>query len=1676
MAITGSGGGVTWAYQVEARGVEKTKQKLNSLQQIATKSQREAMKTGQQLRGYQQLQGQGIKLTNDQTKAKQGLEQQYRKTGNSLGTLYNGQQKSIMAAAKWGLAWTLVYGAIRLVMGSIQAMIGMLIQLDDTLVRVGTVTRFEGRNVEKTMERMRKAVFDYAYQSRASIQDTAKALYFLGSAGLDVEQQLAGMEHIMNLTVGTVGNLDEAAKLVAGAFNVFNKQLQHLSSESARFQHISDTLAYTYRTQQVELNELASAYTLVGSAAGLLQVDFQLLTTTIGFLNTGMLKGCYSKDTEILTDQGWKFFKDLNKTEKVATLNPRTKNIEYQKPYEYIDEPYKGKMYRVKGKYIDLLVTPNHKIYSSLGRKKYNKKYKLRRADEVFGKEQTFIRGAKWKGKNPKYFILPSVELHHGGYTQQSGKIKIKIKDWIQFLAWWLSEGCLSSTKENDKTTHYKVKIYQAKGRKRNKIRELLKNLPFNFYESKSKKRTPAFIINSKQLYSYLKQFGKSYNKYIPQFIKELSPGLLKLFIETYTLGDGRKRKNCIEITTISKKLRDDLEEIGLKAGYGVSHTKYPKYKYNTTFNQNYDIWKIYLSNRTEFTFNQKKNLNNEHGYNHTTIEKWENYDGRQYCVEVPNHVLFVRRNGKTVWCGNTRAGTALLNTFVKIAQNSQKLTKFFGITFDPDKPLKFYDTLERLHNVMGDAALSTDELRVLIEVFGLRGQRAIASILGRWEEYEKAIESAREKFGGSAEEMAEMMGKSLPGLLATFTNQIKIDFATIFDPAVEGLKKVVLYLTQWKTAGHHADRVMEELAEQTGIATNNLSGMTYEFKAFMRFMSGHKYTVQEALQAIGEKGTAKQIAIIIALETHRNKTLEEAIKLYQTLGMAIEKQFEAEETDRIKKQSAYVRLAQEEHRIRLLQIRGLKDYNIALEKMDYLLKQADDPETRKKQLDYIKLQNRYVEAIAKEYWNIVNTVQGGLTDSIFELTQGTEEWGKSLGEVADKLTKMVLDDFVKEFIIDPIFDVTSTRQMEAAEKQALASDTMYRSAELMINAANAYEQAVERQLKGLQEKQKKADTEKDEPDKPKTEEPQKKAFIRFLDTQRRQQAAFHKELRLNNEGVVGGHLRYFADQVNPTGERNEIMKLNQKIAETLGRFGTGIGERYQRFEKNRDIPGIIKNIKDGISKLGIQEAAAAEIPMDEQNRIIQLQQDLADQEKANALDINTARTDMLQVEQALVDAEAASTQLMTDASVGFSNSTQTLQKAAETGIENTQQLIKNTNDFSISVKDFKEGAQIGLRAAQLQFKTLMAIHDNVTEPTKPREIQQAREAVQAPIEGVNEFKVLTRWLVTAFNQGNQNIKEYLGATTETLKTSIGTLVTSFQEKRDESNPADEARANLVQIQQGIVETETGNAEQIVGAADNFYMAAEDTKETSMIFRDASDIIAMAAQTLKEAVESQALTGGGSQFGTTSMPAGLLNRFDEAISGGGSQMGIAGQEGMPSAVRQRLMTNQKNEIAAAKTRQVAAAAASARQMQMVGGAVKGVAVLASAFKGGQQGASPLMGALGGAMAGWQIGSLFGPVGMGVGALIGGIAGGLSSWLGGKSRKKEEPKSVTKERVINIESQLKITNRSLDIINRNIVGIRRDLEGYMMPESYYFRARRGTNLADNFATGMSRGYA
>jgi len=75
---------------------------------------------------------------------------------------------------------------------------------------------------------------------------------------------------------------------------------------------------------------------------------------------------CYDEETEILTDEGWKFFKNLDENDLVATLNPETGETEFQAPIDHQIYDYDGEMYKVTGEGFELVVSPEHRVYSKL--------------------------------------------------------------------------------------------------------------------------------------------------------------------------------------------------------------------------------------------------------------------------------------------------------------------------------------------------------------------------------------------------------------------------------------------------------------------------------------------------------------------------------------------------------------------------------------------------------------------------------------------------------------------------------------------------------------------------------------------------------------------------------------------------------------------------------------------------------------------------------------------------------------------------------------------------------------------------------------------------------------------------------------------------------------------------------------------------------------------------------------------------------------------------------------------------------------------------------------------------------------------------------------------------------------------------------------------------------------
>lgn len=352
---------------------------------------------------------------------------------------------------------------------------------------------------------------------------------------------------------------------------------------------------------------------------------------------------CYDSETQVFTDNGWKYFKDVTETDKFLSLNPMTNETEFLEPVKLIQVPnVHGKLYHIHNKWFDVCVTPDHDCFIHQRRDGGNRgRYfepQFRKPSEL-SSESRFVRCIDTDRENPEHVNVNGLEFAP--------------EDYAFFMAWYISEGSVLHNPETAKSKNYPIKITQEIDANREIIEPVFRNiaeyLGIKLYIGKQ-----YFEFHSKALHDYLVQLGKSHEKYIPKEVFILNKECLNIFLDVYVLGDGHERNHgkygSIEraVFTSSKRLRDDLSYLILLCGYYPSialHTKagtVTTHK-NGAYTQKNDVYSIRINNSQYTTFSS------------CTVDEID-YSDLVYCVELPKyHTLWVMRNGKTSWNGNCR-------------------------------------------------------------------------------------------------------------------------------------------------------------------------------------------------------------------------------------------------------------------------------------------------------------------------------------------------------------------------------------------------------------------------------------------------------------------------------------------------------------------------------------------------------------------------------------------------------------------------------------------------------------------------------------------------------------------------------------------------------------------------------------------------------------------------------------------------------------------------------------------------------------------------------------------------------------------------------------------------------------------------------------------------------------
>lgn len=384
---------------------------------------------------------------------------------------------------------------------------------------------------------------------------------------------------------------------------------------------------------------------------------------------------CYDKETEILVKtRGFIKFNELKEDDEVCILNPLNNEMKFEIPKRFIIKQFEGDLIVGSGKNVNFAVTPEHRMWVRDYSQSKNTNYRFITAEEMVknDRQTEFLQRAVWKSEEVKSFSIPAYETIYLGRNKGSPKIQkgervFEANSWIQFMAWYLSEGScyrpFIKNKGKNKGRGYRICIKQsitANPEKVKEIDEIITKLGYKHSYSSNQ-----FHIDSRELYEYLKQFGTSYFKHVPQEFKEMSSEQIKLFIDTYTKGDGNISKTGQHtIVSYSKKMRDDLQEMVLKSNkWAYCDEKYKR---------------ITISKQRDTSLNEPIHI----GRGNNKFGKMK-YNGNVYCVSVSTGIILVRRNGKAIFNGQCYDDELNVNkNIIELMTGLKKLQNELGVDF----------------------------------------------------------------------------------------------------------------------------------------------------------------------------------------------------------------------------------------------------------------------------------------------------------------------------------------------------------------------------------------------------------------------------------------------------------------------------------------------------------------------------------------------------------------------------------------------------------------------------------------------------------------------------------------------------------------------------------------------------------------------------------------------------------------------------------------------------------------------------------------------------------------------------------------------------------------------------------------------------------------------------------
>jgi thymidylate synthase (FAD) len=339
--------------------------------------------------------------------------------------------------------------------------------------------------------------------------------------------------------------------------------------------------------------------------------------------------GCYDSETDVLTAKGWKAWPDVSLVDQLATIDPLTKRIEYHPPIRLVKYHHTGRMYRVESQCVDLMVTPDHRMLAAMTTTKAgreNPDYQLLTAEEIGTRSHRYLKCGEWDNPFPGF----SVD-----------------RDVLALLGFAIGDGHIHGP---GSTT---VRFHLRRERKISWLRALcarLRDRGFRLYENPERDNYAVLLPDegiALDLFSRI--YDEDREKMIPQqVLLHASRDALEGLYEGLMQSDGHEGRTGDSFDTTSPHLPGQFQQLCLHLGFAanVCYTYGPDQRPASYGSK--PLTRLSVIRRC-----LRPEVNKWSGSEGRSfwVDEWE---GDVYCAEVPNNTLYVRRNGKPVWSGNS--------------------------------------------------------------------------------------------------------------------------------------------------------------------------------------------------------------------------------------------------------------------------------------------------------------------------------------------------------------------------------------------------------------------------------------------------------------------------------------------------------------------------------------------------------------------------------------------------------------------------------------------------------------------------------------------------------------------------------------------------------------------------------------------------------------------------------------------------------------------------------------------------------------------------------------------------------------------------------------------------------------------------------------------------------------